>query len=163
MQNHPHFKIQTLGASSRSSNKKYSEAANWKLPTPIPLCLSSFIVVECTPENFSSCQVIFSGLDSDVAGDIEIKFLLNGFKVFSNAKNHRMRNLVPLIVPLVNHLHFDLVKAQQLHYKTTGFIICNANCSTTGLVVPLKALEKFNIDKVMVTTLQAISGAGIST
>lgn len=83
--------------------------------------------------------------------------------VFSNAKNYRRDPLVPLMVPLVNPDHFEVVRYQQQQLKLSkGYILCNANCSTTAIVVPLKALEvAFGpLKTVMVTTLQAISGAG---
>ena len=104
--------------------------------------------------------MIFSGLDDSVAGEIEMLFVKHQFKVFSNAKNYRMNPLVPLIVPTVNHHDFDLVAAQQKSWGTEGFLVCNANCSTTGLVVALKALSHFGLKDVNVVTMQAISGAG---
>lgn len=92
----------------------------------------------------------------------ELAFRDAGFAVFSNAKNYRRAPLVPLVVPLVNPDHLAVVRQQQQELKKPGFIVTNANCSTTGLVVPLAALERAfgPIDTVLVTTLQAISGAG---
>lgn len=121
------------------------------------------IVQECTPEPFKDCAVVFSGLDHDVAGDIEAAFRSAELVVFSNAKNYRRDPMVPLMVPTVNPDHFEVVKYQQKQLGLSkGYILCNANCSTTAIVVPLKALEvAFGpLKTVMVTTLQAISGAG---
>jgi len=109
--------------------------------------------------------VVFSGLDAEVAGDIELAFRSAELAVFSNAKNHRRDPVVPLIVPLVNPSHLSIIPHQRaLHSPplSKGFIVTNANCSTTGLVVPLAALERSfgPLELVLVTTLQAISGAG---
>lgn len=121
------------------------------------------VITECKPEAFARCDVVFSGLDADVAGEIEIAFLKADLVVFSNAKNYRRDPITPLIVPLVNIDHFEVIPHQKKsHGLKKGFIITNANCSTTGLVVPLKALQDAfgTISTVVVTTLQAISGGG---
>ncbi|KAH9466414.1 hypothetical protein MJO28_000994 [Puccinia striiformis f. sp. tritici] len=169
---HPYLKLTKLGASSRSAGKAYSSCVRWKQSVPIPENVKDLIVQECDPEHFKGCDIIFSGLDADVAGDIESRFRAQDLAVFSNAKNYRRDPLCPLIVPLVNSNHLDIVEHQRkTHIDPTtnsssplkkGFIVTNANCSTTGLVVPLKALESSfgPIDKVIVTTLQAISGGG---
>ncbi|WOO83003.1 putative aspartate-semialdehyde dehydrogenase [Vanrija pseudolonga] len=160
---HPYFEIHALGASARSAGKKYVDATKWKLVSQIPESVKGMIVQECKPEPFAECGVVFSGLDHDVAGDIEVAFRAAGLNVFSNAKNYRRDPLVPLMVPLVNPDHISVVRHQQQELKLSkGYIVCNANCSTTAIVVPLKALEvAFGpLKTVMVTTLQAISGAG---
>ncbi|WWC70290.1 aspartate-semialdehyde dehydrogenase [Kwoniella pini CBS 10737] len=162
---HPYFKIHALGASSRSAGQEYGKVTKWKLNTPIPEEIKTKVVQECKPtaEGFAECGVVFSGLDHDVAGDIEEAFRQSNLIIFSNAKNYRRDPLCPLIVPLVNPSHLSIIE----HQKKTlglekGFIVTNANCSTTGLVVPLAALEKSfgQLETVMVTTLQAISGSG---
>ncbi|KAI7864805.1 aspartate-semialdehyde dehydrogenase [Spinellus fusiger] len=160
---HPVFTIHALGASSRSAGKAYKDAVKWKQSRPIPSPISDLIVRPCHAEEFKECDVVFSGLDADFAGDIEMAFLKADLPVFSNAKNYRREPTVPLIVPTVNASHFDLVHQQRtLHGLSKGFIITNANCSTTGLVVPLKALQDAfgPMSHVLVHTQQAISGAG---
>ncbi|KAJ7650294.1 aspartate-semialdehyde dehydrogenase [Roridomyces roridus] len=162
---HPWFTIHALGASSRSAGKPYSVAVNWKQTTPLPSLIKDIVVQECVPQAFAECAVVFSGLDADVAGDIESAFRAAELAVFSNAKNYRRDPHVPLIVPLVNPDHLSILPQQQaLHSPplTKGFIVTNANCSTTAHVIPLAALEKAfgPLDALMVTTLQAISGAG---
>lgn len=111
------------------------------------------IVQPCDPAAFKSCKVIFSGLDSNVAGDIEDAFRRAEFPVFSNAKNYRMVPNVPLVVPMVNASHLTAIEAQKLAQGlNSGFIVTNANCSTTGLVVALKPLhDAFCLDQVHVT------------
>ena len=189
---HPFFVIHALGASTRSAGKPYSKAVNWKQTRPIPAVVREMVVDECAPEHFKDCVIVFSGLDADVAGDIgassshsplsaaasyirlshpvfrEIKehaFRVADLAVFSNAKNYRRDPHVPLIVPLVNTSHFAIIPQQQrLHAPPLrkGFIVTNANCSTTAVVVPLAALERAfgPIESCMITTMQAISGAG---
>ena len=178
---HPWFVIHALGASPRSAGKLYAKAVQWKQANPIPHQVADMLVNECKPEFFIDCQIIFSGLDADAAGDIgklyylvldqslillaEAAFRSADLAVFSNAKNYRRDPHVPLIVPLVNPSHLCIISQQQaLHDPPLkrGFIVTNANCSTTGLVIPLCALEKAfgPIEYVLVTTMQAISGAG---
>lgn len=163
---HPFFKIHALGASPRSAGQTYAKAVRWKQSSPIPTVVRDIVVTECKPEGaFKECGVVFSGLDADVAGDIELAFRAAELAVFSNSKNHRRDPVVPLIVPLVNPSHLSIIPHQrslQSPALNKGFIVTNANCSTTGLVIPLAALEaSFGpLEIVQVTTLQAISGAG---
>ncbi|KAK9313752.1 semialdehyde dehydrogenase [Lipomyces starkeyi] len=161
---HPDFELYKLGASSRSAGKSYAKAVKWRQTATIPQSATELVVVECKASEFVDCDVVFSGLDSDVAGDIEKEFKESGLVVISNAKNYRRAPDVPLVVPLINSSHLDVVARRVKQEKKQGFIICNSNCSTAGLVVPLGALiAKFgDISDVTVTTLQAISGAGFS-
>ena len=163
---HPWFETTALCASSRSSGKPYSQACTWKLDTDIPTRIRSMTVLECTVEQVELSQsidpskaIVFSALDSSVAGSIEESFASAGYRVFSNAKNHRFSPHVPLIVPLVNPDHLDMIHHQ--NWSDKGFIVTNANCSSTGLVIPLHALHRsFGIEKVFICTMQALSGAG---
>ncbi|KAG0250234.1 hypothetical protein DFQ27_009503 [Actinomortierella ambigua] len=161
---HPHFKIHALGASPRSAGKPYERATKWKMAKAMPKEVRQHIVKTCDPrDEFLECDVVFSGLDADVAGEIEMAFMKANIPLFSNAKNYRTHPEVPLIVPLTNSSHFDLIPHQRTkHNLDKGFLVTNANCSTTGLVVPLGALQDAfgPLSKVMVTTMQAISGAG---
>lgn len=151
---HPWFEIKALAASNRSSGKKYCDAVNWVLPTPIPKNVRDLEVVEAIPP--LDVKVAFSGLDSSVAGEIETQFKEAGVIVVSNSKNHRFDEDVPLLVPEVNADHLAL-----LNTKGKGKIITNPNCSTIGLTLALKPLhDLFGIESVHVVTFQAISGAG---
>ncbi|RMJ19414.1 hypothetical protein CDV36_000928 [Fusarium kuroshium] len=163
LEQHPYLKLQAIGASSRSAGKKYRDAVRWKQSTPLSSDAAEILVSECEPREFSDCDIIFSGLDSDVAGDVEMNFLKAGFAVFSNAKNHRGNPLVPLVVPTVNLSHLDLIPYQQSAFNLSkGFLVCNSNCAVIGLVGPLSVLQKSfgPISTVSVVTMQAISGAG---
>ncbi|KAG0289349.1 hypothetical protein BGZ98_003855, partial [Dissophora globulifera] len=161
---HPGFEIHALGASPRSAGRTYAKATKWKMSQAMPASVHNHIVQTCEPVNaFKECDVVFSGLDADVAGEIEMAFLKADLAIFSNAKNYRTNEDVPLIVPLVNSSHFDLLPFQRSkHQLNKGFIVTNANCSTSGLVVPLKALQDAfgPLSRIIVTTMQAVSGAG---
>ncbi|KAL1925609.1 uncharacterized protein VTP21DRAFT_492 [Calcarisporiella thermophila] len=160
---HPYLRLHAIGASPKSAGKTYAEATRWKLSCPIPENARSLIVRPCVPSEFSECDIVFSGLDADVAGDIEMAFLKADLVVFSNAKNYRRDPLVPLVVPVVNAPHFDIVPQQRSAYSLQkGFLVTNANCSTTGLVAALKPLQDAfgPLSHVVVHTMQAISGAG---
>jgi aspartate-semialdehyde dehydrogenase len=125
--------------------------------------LGELVVKECKAENFLDCDLVFSGLDADVAGDIELAFLKANLAVFSNAKNHRRDPRVPLVVPTVNLQHLDMIPYQRGFYgQKKGFLVCNSNCSVIGIVIPFAALQaKFGpVESVSVVTMQALSGAG---
>ncbi|AGO13698.1 AaceriAGL175Wp [[Ashbya] aceris (nom. inval.)] len=166
---HPDFELKVLGASPRSAGKRYVEAVNWKQTELLPAFAEDIVVSECKAEAFRDCDVVFSGLDADYAGDIEREFADAGLAVVSNAKNHRREADVPLVVPIANSEHLEMVQ-QKLAAAAAGgqarpgFIVCISNCSTAGLVAPLKPLvDAFGpIDALSVTTMQAISGAGFS-
>jgi aspartate-semialdehyde dehydrogenase len=154
--NHPWFQIKELCASDKSAGKKYKDAVDWYLPASLPDVVADIIVHKCEPVLES--KVVFSGLDSNVAGEVETEFAKNGYKVISNSKNHRMDEDVPLLIPEVNPDHLDLIKTQNYG---EGFIVTNPNCSVIGLVLALKPLlDKFGLETVNVVTMQAVSGAG---
>ncbi|SCU94053.1 LADA_0G06238g1_1 [Lachancea dasiensis] len=166
---HPNFELKVLGASHRSAGKKYADAVNWKQTELLPEFAQNIVVSECKADAFKECAVVFSGLDSDYAGTIEKEFEQAGLAVVSNAKNYRRDTDVPLIVPIVNPEHLEIVgekleAAQKAGSTKPGYIVCISNCSTAGLVAPLKPLvESFGpIDLLTATTLQALSGAGFS-
>lgn len=161
LESHPWFEVTELAASEQSAGKAYEEAVSgrWKISGNIPEYAKKMKVKECKPN--LDCKIVFSALDANVAGDIEKEFAKNGYIVSSNSRNHRMESDVPLIIPEVNADHLALIEQQRKNRKWKGFIITNPNCSTIHMVLALKPLqEKFGIDKVMVTTMQAVSGAG---
>lgn len=156
---HPWFEIAELAASERSSGRPYEEVVNWKQPLPLPDGVRRMVVKACEPT--LNCKVVFSGLDSSVAGDVEKAFASKGYWVFSNAKNHRMDPDVPLIITEVNPDHLDVLPHQQKQRHWSGAIVTNANCSAIVLVMSLAPLHRaFGIEAVHVVTFQAISGAG---
>lgn len=170
LESHPDFEVHALGASSRSAGKPYKDAVTWKQTYLLPKSAESIKVEECKPEGlFAECDIVFSGLDADYAGEIEKSFVDAGLVVVSNAKNYRRSPDVPLIVPIVNPEHMSVIEkkvedAKASGKKRPGFIICISNCSTAGLVAPLKPLvDAYGpIEFLTTTTLQAISGGGFS-
>lgn len=156
LSSHPWFEIVALAASDRSIGKRYVEAMKWSMPSALPQKIADITVVACRPD--LPCNVVFSGLDSSVAGEIEEGFAKAGYKVISNSSNHRMDPEVPLLVPEINSDHLKLIQHQ--HFGQ-GAIITNPNCSVVGISMALKPLlDKWGIEAVNVVTLQALSGAG---
>jgi aspartate-semialdehyde dehydrogenase len=158
LQDHPWFQLKWLGASDRSSGKKYGHAAAWHLGGAAPQAVADLVVEDCKPGN--APRLLFSAMDASVATEIERAFAQAGHVVVSNSKNHRMEKDVPLLVPEVNPDHLKLVPGQQRHRGWKGQIVTNPNCSTVVLTMALGPLKPFGITRVIATTLQAISGAG---
>ncbi|KAH8812559.1 aspartate-semialdehyde dehydrogenase [Xylogone sp. PMI_703] len=162
LENHPTLELVAVGASEKSVGQQYASVCHWKHPTPVPPRIADMIVRPCTPSHYSDCEVIFSGLDSSVAGEIEMAFLQADFAIFSNAGNHRLAQFIPLVVPTVNLKHLQMIPVQRQHYKLQkGFLVCNSNCAVVGIVVAFAALQKLSsIDHASVVSMQAISGSG---
>jgi aspartate-semialdehyde dehydrogenase len=159
LEHHPWFEIAWLAASERSAGKTYAEACNWRLRDPMPKAAQELPVHECRPGK--APQLVFSSLDSKVAGEVEKEFARTGHVVVSNSSNHRMDADVPLLIPEVNPDHLALVRVQRRGRGWKGMIITNPNCTTIGLVMSLAPLEKtFGLEKVLMTSMQAVSGAG---
>lgn len=155
--NHPWFELVALAASDRSAGHVYQDIVDWKLDTPIPEKFGKMKVLPCEPT--LECDLVFSALDSSIAGDIETSFAKAGYVVVSNASSHRTTPLVPMIVAEVNSNHLQLVKQQSYHQK--GMIITNPNCIAAPLALALRPLQlEFGLKHVQVTTLQSLSGAG---
>ena len=155
LSHHPDFKIVALFASERRKGARYADSVNWLVSSEVPADVGDIrlgAVGDSVPT-----KIVFSALPSDIAKDVEEELAMEGHYVFSNASSHRYDPFVPIMVPEVNESHFEAVKYQ----KGKGFIITNPNCSTAGIVIPLKAVkDKFGIKKILVFTMQAISGAG---
>jgi aspartate-semialdehyde dehydrogenase len=158
LHDHPWFTITALAASERSAGKSYRDATNWLSGTPMPASVADLEVTRTEPSAVDA-DFVFSGLSSSVAGDIERAFAEAGTPVISNAKNYRMHEQVPLLIPEVNADHAALVEQQD--WGSEGFIVTNPNCSTVGLVCALRPLvDAFGVEAAQVTMLQALSGAG---
>jgi len=158
LSNHPWFEIAELAASEKSADKKYKDAVNWILSSNLSDKVAGLIVKNCEPSRLVGIKLVFSGLDSSVAGEIEEAFAKKGYVVVSNSKNHRMDKDVPLLVPEINADHLEIIKMQKYN---GGCIVTNPNCSTIGLALALKPLhDKFGLEAVNVVTMQALSGAG---
>ena len=158
LEGHPWFTVTAVAASERSAGHSYREAVNWLSGAPIPERVADLTVQQTDP-SVVECDFVFSALSSSVAGEIEEDFAAAGIPVVSNAKNYRLDDRVPLLVPEVNPEHLALIDQQS--WDSEGFIVTNPNCSTTGLICGLHPLmDAFDLEAVQVTMLQALSGAG---
>jgi aspartate-semialdehyde dehydrogenase len=155
---HPWFDLTWLGASDRSAGKPYHEATSWRLGGEIPAYVRDIVVSESKP--LDAPRLVFSAMDASVATEIERAFAMAGHTVVSNSRNHRMEPDVPLLVPEINSDHLQVLPHQQRVRDWKGQIVTNPNCSTAVLVMALAPLKRFGIRRVMVTTMQAISGKG---
>ena len=158
LQNHPWFDITWMGASDRSAGKPYREATSWRLDGSMPADVWNLEVHECKPAN--APRLMFSSMDASVATEIERDFAMAGHVVVSNSRNHRMEPDVPLLIPEINPDHLKIIPHQQRVRGWKGQIATNPNCSTMVLALALAPLKQFGITRVIVTTMQAISGAG---
>lgn len=157
---HPWFELAELAASERSAGKRYGEASRWLEGEFPSASVRDQRVIACDPGVVRS-PIVFSALDSTVAGDIETAFALAGKLVLSNAKNHRMDADVPLVIPEVNGDHLALLAEQRRKRGWRGGIITNANCSATVAAMALAPLHQaFGLKQAFVMTMQAVSGAG---
>ncbi len=161
LDNHPWFQISAVAASERSVGQMYPEASRWRQPVPIPECVTGLEVLPIEPHRIGDVDVVFSALPSEVAGKAEEKFAEAGYVVVTNASAHRMDPDVPLLNPEINCDHVPLIEEQRRRRKWDGAIVANPNCSTTILTLPLAPIYgEFGIERVMVSSMQAISGAG---
>jgi aspartate-semialdehyde dehydrogenase len=160
LENHPWFEVVWLSASDRSAGKKYADATTWRLATPLPARVAALTVNFAKPAK-DTPKLIFAALDSTAAREIEPAFADAGCAVVSNSSAFRMAQDVPLVIPEVNGDHVPLLKSQKWYEKNGGFMVTNPNCSAIGLVMALAPLHRrFGVEKVFVTTMQAVSGAG---
>jgi len=160
LQNHPQFEITALAASDRSQGRSYAEACTWRLPANMPGEVSSIAVRPPAPP--LDCDFVFSSLPGDIAKDAEENFARAGYPVISNSSSHRMAADVPLLIPEVNPDHVGLIDVQRKRRGfDRGFIVTNPNCSAIVIVIALAPLHaRFGVTSCVVTTMQALSGAG---
>ena len=159
LQNHPWFELRELAASERSAGKAYGSASRWLEGTLDP-GVSSRTLTTCDPSLIES-TIVFSALDSAVAGDIESCFAAAGKFVLSNARNFRMEADVPLVIPEINPDHLQLLDTQRSARGWKGGIVTNPNCATIVAAMALAPLhERFGVREVSLVTMQAVSGAG---
>jgi aspartate-semialdehyde dehydrogenase len=157
---HPWFELAEVAASERSAGRRYAEAVRWLGTDPMPRQIADMNVLPCEPSAVRS-DVVFSALDSSVAGEVEAAFAKAGRYVLSNAKNYRMEPDVPLVIGEVNPEHLALLDAQRDCRGWSGGIVTNGNCSAIVTVSALAPLHmRFGIRRLFVATMQAVSGAG---
>jgi aspartate-semialdehyde dehydrogenase len=157
---HPWFELVEVAASERSAGKPYVEATRWIGDEPVPAVAADLPVLQCEPKRIKA-PVVFSALDSSVAGGTESAFAAAGRTVLSNARNYRMDPDVPLVIAEVNPGHLEVLDAQRRNRGWTGAIVTNGNCAAIAAVLPLAPLhERFGLRRVFAATMQAVSGAG---
>ena len=160
LNDHPQFEVTALAASDRSQGKTYAEACVWRLAGEMPRRAKQIVVQSPAPP--LDCDFVFSSLPGDVANEAEESFARAGYPVISNSSSHRMAADVPLLIPEVNHEHVTLIDAQRTRRSyDRGFIVTNPNCSAIVIVMALAPLHaRFGVTTCVVTTMQALSGAG---
>ena len=160
LDNHPLFEVVALTGSDRGTGKTYGEVCRWLLPDAMPAWARSLPVL---PTTAAAVQVplVFSGLPTEIAKDAEKEFAMAGIAVCSNASAYRKEEDVPILLPEVNPEHIGIIPTQQKNHGWSGWIVTNPNCTSTGMTVALRALQKsFGLNRVFAVSMQALSGAG---
>ncbi len=170
LKEHPWFEIADVAASPRSAGKPYEEAAKekWQMSIEIPKEVKNLIVRDV--QDFDSLKpnisFVFSAMDLPQKEDtkiIEFKYAKKGIPVISNSSANRWTADVPMIIPEINHSHTEIIPIQQKNRGISkGFVVVKPNCSIQSYITPIYALEEkgFKVEKLIITTLQAVSGAG---
>jgi aspartate-semialdehyde dehydrogenase len=163
LRDHSWFELTGVAASPRNAGKRYLEAvaAGWFLPEPIPEPVAQLRLLDPSQIALGQYDLAFSAVESDVARELEPR-LAAELPVVSTANAFRMEMDVPLLIPPVNAAHAPLLRAQRAR-GWRGYVAPIPNCTATGLVVALAPLvERFGVRSVILTSLQAVSGAGRS-
>ncbi len=156
---HPWFSINALAASTRSQDKRYSDACGWHLNGCMPEALREMRIAPVEPG--LDARIVFSALPADVARSVEPAFAKAGYIVCSNSSAFRLDTDVPVIIPEVNADHLSLLKRQREERKWKGLLVTSPNCTTSGIAIPLKPLDvALGLKKVIAVSMQAVSGAG---
>jgi aspartate-semialdehyde dehydrogenase len=159
LEKHPWFEVAALAGSERSAGRKYKDACRWYLEGDMPAAVTDMQVLPAVPP--MPVDLVFSALPANVARDIEAEFAQAGYTVCSNSSAFRYEADVPILIPEINADHLALLEQQKANRNWLGCIITSPNCTTTGAVFPLKVLEEvFGIEKVILVSMQAVSGAG---
>ena len=160
LEDHPYFEIEGLYASERSEGKRFGDTVKIRDHKFSDEAMDTKIRTMDLDHISKNVKIAFSGIPSDLAGPTETELAKKGVAVFTNAGSHRMDDHVPILIPEINPDHARSIKKQDT-YKDGGYIVTNANCSSTGIAAPLCALDKkFGLKEVFVSTYQALSGAG---
>lgn len=166
LENHPWFEVEILAASSRSKGKSYEESVKWKMDSKIPENIKSKIIMDsvddcekiCSLVDFVFCAV---NMEKEQLQKLEYSYAKNECPVVSNNSAHRWTPDVPVLIPEVNPEHIKVIDYQRKRLGTKkGFVSAKPNCSIQCFVPPLFPLLKFGVESVIISTYQAISGAG---
>ena len=169
LENHPTFELKAVAASARSAGKRYSDAirnahgsSQWFASARVPGAVADLVVQDGSLFDATSVALVFSAVDGDTARILEAKYAATT-PVVSTASAFRYEEDVPLLIPPVNAGHARLIEAQRARRGWKGFVAPIPNCTTTGLAVTLAPLEAaFGVEMVLMTSMQAVSGAGRS-
>ncbi|MGH1566669.1 MAG: aspartate-semialdehyde dehydrogenase, partial [Nitrosopumilus sp.] len=169
LNNHPWFKVTQIAASERSAGKKYLDAIKdasgivaWDVGGEIPEYIKEMTVRSIDELDVSQLDMIFSAVESVAARDIETKMAAD-LPVISTSSAYRYEEDVPILIPGINDEQIELLEVQKKNRGWKGWVAPLPNCTTTGLAITLKPLlEKYGAKKVMMTSMQAISGGGKS-
>ena len=160
---HPWFEVVAVTGSDRTVGRPYGEGVNWLMPGRVPARTAALIVRPTAPDLDIPGRppVVFSALPTGDAKVWEPQFAAAGYAVVTNTSVFRMTPNVPLLIPEINPEHTCLIPTQRAENNWPGFIVASPNCSTTSAILPLKIFqEAFGVEAALITTLQAISGAG---
>ncbi len=170
LENHPWFSVVYLAASANSAGVTYEESVKnrWQMATPIPHSVKKIIMEDVADIDKikNKCDFVFSAFelpDKKLVKEMEEKYAAAGFPVVSNASANRQIDDVPMLVPEINSDHLEILPSQmKKHSWNKGFIVVKPNCSLQSYLTPIYALQKagFPVKKIIITTLQAVSGAG---
>ncbi|MFX1573132.1 MAG: aspartate-semialdehyde dehydrogenase [Promethearchaeota archaeon] len=170
LQDHPWFEIIDVAASPRSAGKSFKDAAKkkWQMVIPIPKDIENLLVRDV--QDFESIDpklnFVFSAINmptKDQIKEVEFEYARRGIPVISNNSAHRWTPDVPMIIPEINHNHIDIIPYQQQNRSfSKGFVLVKPNCSVQSYLTPIYAIERegYKVEKLIITTLQAVSGAG---
>jgi len=170
LEDHPWFEVTQIAASERSAGKNYvdairdpdSEIIKWEVGGEIPEYIKGMTVKKIDEINVAELDLVFSAVESNAARDIETKFAKD-IPVISTSSAYRYEDDVPILIPGINDEQAELLDIQKKNRGWKGWVAPLPNCTTTGLVITMKPLyEKYGVKKVMMTSMQAISGAGRS-
>ncbi len=159
---HPWFYIESLMASERSSGRRYGDIVKWVIDEPFPDSVGDIVVSKVDVDSIvgDKPDIVFSALPSAIAKDVELELVRRGLVVVSNASPYRMESYVPVLNPEVNADHIELARLQE-RLGWSGFLFKVPNCTTAILTLALKPLvEEYGVRRVIVSTMQALSGAG---
>jgi len=169
LHNHPWFEVTQIAASERSAGKNYLDAIKdpsgiiaWNVGEEIPDYIKSMTVKKIDDLDVSNLDLVFSAVESVAARDIETKMAAD-LPVISTSSAYRYEDDVPILIPGINDEQIELLEVQKKNRNWKGWVAPLPNCTTTGLAITLKPLlEKYGAKKVMMTSMQAISGGGKS-
>lgn len=162
---HPWFELAFISSSERAAGRKYGEHVKWVVEDPMPQHVAEMRLENPDVDLLSRerIDVVFTALPAETAEKLEPELARRGFAVVSNASNMRLDPDIPLLNPEVNADHVDVIESQRKRRGWSGFIVKIPNCTTSILTLSLKPLvDEYGVRRVLVSTMQAISGAGLT-